>query len=236
MCRSGSPIFGTVLNRQPHMRLILFGPPGSGKGTQAAILVEREKLVHLSTGNMFRAAIRQGTPIGLKAKQHINAGHLVPDEITWGIAREALAALDFNDFVLDGYPRTIQQAIWLDEELAAHGGVPFFISLEVPDDVIIRRLSGRRMHRATGKIYHLEFKPPPESVSEDELVQRPDDQPDAVRQRLEVYHAETCPVKEHYRETGMIAEVDGVGDVKEVAARVQLVLDTTTAGRRNVVR
>lgn len=218
------------------MRLILFGPPGSGKGTQAAILVEREGLVHLSTGNMFRAAIRQGTPIGLEAKKHMDAGHLVPDEITWGIARDALADLGFDDFVLDGYPRTIQQAIWLDEELGAKGGVPFFVSLEVPDDVIIRRLSGRRMHRATGKIYHVEFNPPPPGIRVDELIQRPDDRPDAIRNRLEVYYAETCPVKEHYRETGMIAEVNGVGDVDEVADRVQSVLSLIPAVQRNAVR
>ena len=215
------------------MRLILFGPPGSGKGTQAAILVEREGLVHLSTGNMFRAAIRQGTPIGLRAKEHMDGGHLVPDETAWGIARDALAALGFDDFVLDGYPRTIQQAVWLDNELAERGGVPFFISLEVPDDVIVRRLSGRRMHPATGKIYHVEFNPPPESVSDDELIQRPDDHPEAILNRLEVYHTETCPVKEHYGETGMIAEVDGQGDVNEVAARIKMVLGTMAADRRN---
>ncbi|HLE56763.1 MAG TPA: adenylate kinase [Rhodothermia bacterium] len=218
------------------MRLILFGPPGSGKGTQAAILVETEGLVHLSTGNMFRAAIRQGTPVGLRAKEHMDAGRLVPDDVAWNIARSALEELDFNDFVLDGYPRTIRQAIWLDNELGERGGVPFFLSLEVPDDVIVRRLSGRRMHPATGKIYHLEFSPPPKSVRATELIHRPDDHPEAILNRLEVYHAETCPVKEHYRETGMIAEIDGQGNVDEVAARIQLVLRSLPIGQRKVGR
>jgi adenylate kinase len=214
------------------MRLILFGPPGSGKGTQAAVLVEREGLVHLSTGNMFRAAIRQGTPIGQRAREHIDAGGLVPDDIVWGIAKEALADIGFDDFVLDGYPRTIQQAEWLDEELESDGGTPLVISLEVPDEVIIRRLSGRRMHRLTGKIYHLEFNPPPEGTNAADLVHRPDDQPDAIRNRLRIYHGETCPVKEHYRKTDMLAEIDGVGDVEVVARRIKRVLDADAAGMR----
>lgn len=218
------------------MQLILFGPPGSGKGTQAAILEEREGLVHLSTGNMFRDAIRQETPIGLKAKQHMDSGRLVPDEIVWGIAREALADLDFDGFVLDGYPRTIQQAVWLDEELAARGSAPLLISLEVPDEVIVRRLSGRRMQRSTGEIYHLEFKPPPDDIDSADLVQRPDDRPEAIRKRLEVYHTETSPVKEHYREAGTIAEIDGVGEVDEIADRIRLVLDEVVAGPRDAVR
>lgn len=218
------------------MRIILFGPPGSGKGTQAAILHEREGLVHLSTGNMFREAIQQRTPIGLRAKEYMDAGGLVPDEIAWGIAREALAALSFQDFVLDGYPRTIQQASWLDEELARRGYDPLLISLEVPRDVIVQRLSGRRMHRLTGQIYHLEFKPPPDDVLEEDLIQRPDDEPDAIRLRLDIYHAATSPVKEHYSQSGKLAEVDGVGEVESVAQRIQRVLSERSARRRKVVR
>ncbi len=218
------------------MRLILFGPPGSGKGTQAAILKEREGLVHLSTGNMFRAAISQETPIGLRAKEHMDSGCLVPDEIVWGIARAALEKIDFDRFVLDGYPRTIQQAVWLDEELAQTGHSAFLISLEAPDSVIIRRLSGRRMQRSTGEIYHLEFKPPPDDIPPSDLIQRPDDLPEAIRNRLEIYHSETSPVKEHYRELGTIIEIDGVGNVEEVAERVRLALDEVEARRRDVVR
>ncbi|HEX9660391.1 MAG TPA: nucleoside monophosphate kinase, partial [Rhodothermales bacterium] len=133
-------------------------------------------------------------------------------------------------------PRTIRQAIWLDNELEERGGVPLFLSLEVSDDVIVRRLSGRRMHPATGKIFHLEYSPPPKSIRETELIQRPDDHPEAILNRLEVYHAETCPVKEHYRETGMIAEIDGQGSVDEVAARIQLVLRSLPKVHRKVGR
>ncbi len=218
------------------MRLILFGPPGSGKGTQAAILVEREGLAHLSTGNMFRAAIRHGTAIGLRAKSHMDQGGLVPDDITWGIALEALDRIGFDDFVLDGYPRTIQQAVWLDEELVRRGADGLLISLEVPDDVIIRRLSGRRMHRLTGKIYHLEFSPPPKGTPKEDLILRPDDQPEAIRNRLEIYHAETSPVKAHYAERGLMVEVNGVGDVDEIAERIRLVLDQEAADQRRAVR
>ena len=215
------------------MRVILFGPPGSGKGTQAAILREREGLAHLSTGNMFRAAIEKGTRIGMQAKIHMDHGNLVPDEIVWRVARHALEPLGYDSFVLDGYPRTIQQAHWLDAALAERGGQPLVVSLEVPDEIIIRRLSGRRMHRVTGQIYHLEFKQPPADISPHDLVQRPDDMPDAIKKRLEIYHGETSPVKEHYRKSGVLFEVDGVGGLSVVTERIQAVIANASERERS---
>lgn len=207
------------------MRLALFGPPGSGKGTQAAILEETYALEHLSTGTMFREALREGTAIGYNAKSYIDNGELVPDEIVWGMARDAIVAEAYDNFVLDGFPRTLTQAIWLDNLLAEFGGSITMISLEVPGDLIIERLSQRRVHRVTGATYHLRFKPPPADVDPEELIQRSDDRPEAIAQRLVVYQELTAPVKLHYRERGALLEVDGVGDPLTVAKRIGAEID-----------
>ena len=202
------------------MRLALFGPPGSGKGTQAAILEEKYAVRHLSTGNMLRAAITNGTQVGLDAKSFMDAGQLVPDLVVWKIAREAVEECGFDDFALDGFPRTIRQAKWLDEDLEKRGGGLKVISLEVSDDVIIERLSQRRIHRDSGEVFHLLLNPPPADISPDDLIQRKDDLPEAIAERLRVYDAQTAPIKEHYAGEGSLFEVDGVGDVQTVADRI----------------
>lgn len=202
------------------MRMALFGPPGSGKGTQAAILQERYSLTQLSTGNMLRAARDAGTSVGLDANHYLEAGRLVPDAVVLVIAHEAMLECGFDSFVLDGFPRTIPQADWLDEEME-RAGAPFkMVSLEVPHEIIISRLSRRRMHRVTGEVYHLKYKPPPANVPPEDLIQRNDDQPVAIEERLRVYDLETAPIKEHYAARDALVEVDGVGDIETVARRI----------------
>jgi adenylate kinase len=202
------------------MRLALFGPPGSGKGTQAAILRTEYSLRHLSTGNMLRAARDAGVAVGIEAQRYMENGELVPDDLVWKIAHEALSDCNFDNFVLDGFPRTIQQADWLDADIDKLGGGFRIISLEVSHELIIDRISKRRMHRVSGEIYHLEFSPPPADLDPADLIQRRDDHPDAVEQRLRVYDRQTAPIKDHYAKRGGLTKIDGVGDVETVARRI----------------
>ncbi len=209
------------------MRLILFGPPGAGKGTQAAQLKTNFNLKHLSTGDMFRAAIKGGTPVGTKAKGFIDRGELVPDEVVWGIAEEALVAIDGDGFILDGYPRTVNQAQLLDAWFSTEGGsAPIVVSLEVDEDAIVERLSRRRIDKETGASYHLDFNPPPADLPAERIYQRPDDTPDAIRTRLATYREQTEPVKAHYAAKGFLAEVDGMGSIDDVYTRITDALDT----------
>ncbi|CAN5634711.1 adenylate kinase [soil metagenome] len=203
------------------MRLALFGPPGAGKGTQAKLLCEAHGLLHLSTGDLFRAALREQTPVGREAQQFMDAGELVPDDVTNRIVAEALAKIDYDDFVLDGFPRTIDQAEWLLKELADRNApLDAVVSLRVPDDLIVDRLSRRRTDRETGTIYHLDFNPPPPDVPEDRLVHRDDDRPESISNRLAVYHRQTRPLEVFFAARVTFIEVDGVGDVIEVQERV----------------
>ena len=207
------------------MRILLFGPPGAGKGTQASLLRDRHSLKHLSTGDMFRAAMKAETSIGLEAKSYIHAGKLVPDEVTWKIAKEALEAIGAEDFILDGYPRTIQQADWLHDYLANLGKpLDAVVSLEVPNERIINRLSRRRMHTETGEIYHLDFNPPPADVPAELIMQRKDDVPEAIAKRLNTYDEQTSPLKNYFEEKGALCPVDGVGDIEEIYGRIQTTL------------
>ncbi len=207
------------------MQLILFGPPGIGKGTQSALLTERLGLVHISTGDMLRSAMRAGTPVGLEAKGYIEAGQLVPGHVVRRLAEERLRDLNLRDFVLDGYPRTLEQARWLTEFVAAEKGhLDAVVSLYGADDIIVERLARRRINKLTGESYHLDFNPPPPDVDPAVVVQRIDDQPDAIRKRLQVYRAETEPVEEYFRGSGLHHRVDGVGDIEEVYARIISVL------------
>lgn len=209
------------------MRIALFGPPGAGKGTQARLLVERFGLRHISTGVIIRAAMKAETPVGLEARKYVNQGRLVPDAVVRKLAEDAVAAQGYNDFVLDGYPRTVQQAQWLTSFLTAHGysldAVIFFV---VPDDVIIDRLSKRRVHAETGENYHLDHKPPPPDVDPALIVLRPDDEPEAIRARIRVYQEETQPVELYYRRQGELVEVDAVGHFEAVHQRIAAVLKT----------
>src|SRR5690606_36115877 len=199
------------------MRLVLFGPPGAGKGTQAKLLAEHHDLCHISTGDIFRAAIRNQTPVGKEAKGYLDAGELVPDDVVNRLVAEALGELGNAGFVLDGYPRTMEQARFLLEYLGDRGAtLDAVLSLRVPEDHIVQRLSRRRSDPETGAIYHLDFHPPPADVPAERLLHRADDQPGAIRTRLRVYHEETEPLEAFFREHVHFVEVDGLGTLDEV--------------------
>ncbi len=208
------------------MRLIIFGPPGAGKGTQAALLEQRRGIAQISTGDILREAMDQETALGQKAKSYIEAGELVPDKLVRKLAEQAIADENFDDFVLDGYPRTLQQAEWLTEFLEEHDApLHAVLSLEVPDEVLVRRLSRRRVHAETGETYHLDHSPPPDDLDPDLVVQRSDDEPETVRNRLAVYREETAPLASYYEERDALVSVDGVGDIEEVFQRIVQVLE-----------
>ena len=212
------------------MRLVIFGPPGAGKGTQAGLLESRRGLVQIATGDIIRSAIKNETPVGKEAKAYVEAGELVPDDVVRKLAENAIADQGFDDFVLDGYPRTTQQAEWLTAFLDEND-VPLHavVSLSVPDDVIVQRLSRRRVHAETGETYHLDHDPPPDDVDPDLIVQRDDDQPDTIRNRLSVYREETEPLENYFEDRGLLVTVDGTGDIHDVYDRITTVLDDRLA-------
>ena len=205
------------------MNLILLGAPGAGKGTQAEVICDKLGVPTISTGNIIREALSKGTEMGIKAKSFIDAGQLVPDEVVIGIIKERLAKDDCkNGFILDGFPRTIPQA----EALDAMGVViDKVIDIEVPDEKIVQRLSGRRVCADCGASYHLEYKKPEKegicNVCGGKLVQRKDDHPDTVLDRLKVYHEQTEPLKDYYSKAGLLKVVEGQ---EEVAATTALTL------------
>lgn len=203
------------------MRLVLFGPPGAGKGTQARRLTERFALRQISTGDLFRTALREETPVGLEAKRYLDAGKLVPDAVVNKMVEGALDALGHDGFILDGFPRTVEQAEWLLHYLdGQHAPLDAVLSLKVNPERIVQRLSRRRTDRETGEIYHLDFNPPPPHVPADRLLHRSDDQPDAIRTRLGVYEDETRPVEQVFRGRVPFFEIDGIGDIDDVQQRV----------------
>lgn len=201
------------------MNLILLGAPGAGKGTQAEILCDRLQIPTISTGNMIREALKSGTEMGKKAQSYIESGALVPDEVVIGIVKERLAQDDCkNGFILDGFPRTIPQAEALDRMGITIDRV---VNIDVPDEVITRRVSGRRVCPGCGNSYHVETKKPQQEGVCDRcgttLVQRKDDQPETVQERLRVYHEQTEPLREYYAKAGKLLEVDGRMDIQELA-------------------
>lgn len=205
------------------MNLLIMGLPGAGKGTQAAKIVEEFGVAHISTGDMFRAAMANQTEMGTLAKSFIDKGELVPDEVTNGIVKERLAESDIAEkgFLLDGYPRTIEQAHALDETLKALGiKLDGVINIEVDPSCLLERLSGRIIHRETGETYHKVFNPPADYKEED-YYQREDDKPETVKRRLDVNIAQGEPIIAHYRELGLVSDIQGNQDIDDVFADVK---------------
>ena len=197
------------------MKIIMLGAPGAGKGTQAKKIAEKYQLPHISTGDIFRANIKGGTELGMKAKTFMDQGMLVPDEITIGMLMDRIGQEDcINGYVLDGFPRTIPQAESLTKALAERGEkVDYAINVDVPDENIINRMSGRRACLGCGATYHITFNPPvKEGICDtcgQELVLRDDDKPETVKKRLDVYHQQTQPLIDYYKNAEVLAEVDG---------------------------
>ncbi|WP_026496977.1 adenylate kinase [Butyrivibrio sp. WCD3002] len=212
------------------MKIIMLGAPGAGKGTQAKMIAEKYKVPHVSTGDIFRANIKNGTELGKKAKEYMDKGQLVPDELTVEILLDRVAQEDCkNGYVLDGFPRTIPQADVLDKELTKLGDkVDYAINVDVPDENIVRRMSGRRACLKCGATYHIEHIPPKQEgicdVCGSELVQRDDDKPETVQNRLSVYHEQTQPLIDYYNEKGILKSVDGTKDMQEVFSEITGIL------------
>ncbi|MDC7293130.1 adenylate kinase [Butyrivibrio sp. DSM 10294] len=204
------------------MKIIMLGAPGAGKGTQAQMIADKYNIPHISTGDIFRANIKNGTELGKKAKEYMDKGLLVPDELTVELLLDRVANEDCKDgYVLDGFPRTIPQADVLDAELTKLGDkVDFAVNVDVPDENIVRRMSGRRACLKCGATYHIEHIPPKQEGICDkcgsELVLRADDAPETVQNRLSVYHEQTQPLIDYYDKKGILRTVDGTKDMKDV--------------------
>ncbi len=211
------------------MNIILLGPPGAGKGTQAAHICEKFNIPQISTGDMLRAAVNAGSPVGLEAKKTIDAGNLVPDDLIIALVKDRIQLPDcHNGYLLDGFPRTINQANALKLEGIR---IDYCVEVQVPDDDIVVRMSGRRVHLSSGRTYHVKFNPPIEKDKDDitggELIQRVDDNENIVRGRLRIYHKQTEPLVKYYRndandpETGTkFITINGVGTLEEVKERI----------------
>ncbi|MET9876323.1 adenylate kinase [Actinacidiphila glaucinigra] len=208
------------------MRIVLVGPPGAGKGTQAAYLARNLSIPHISTGDLFRANISQGTELGRKAQEYMDAGRLVPDEITIGMAKDRMLQPDAsNGFLLDGFPRNVGQAQALDKILAENGiALDAVLDLEVPEEEVVKRIAGRRLCRKNGShVFHVVYNPPADdSVCDEcggELYQRSDDTEEKVRVRLEEYHSKTEPIIDYYKQQGLVRTISALGKVAEVTKR-----------------
>ena len=207
------------------MRMILVGPPGAGKGTQAARLVDRYRIPHISSGDMLRAAVKEGTALGAEADRYMKQGKLVPDEVVIGMILERIAKPDcVAGFMLDGFPRTRPQAEALDAAMRTAGvELDVVLVIEVPDALLEERAVGRRSDPETGAIYHLTYNPPPPEIAA-RLVHRKDDTIEAVSTRIQKYHSETAPVIPFYLEKGIVKRVDGVGEPDRITERITAVL------------
>lgn len=212
------------------MKIIMLGAPGAGKGTQAKKISAKYGIPHISTGDIFRANIKEGTELGIKAKAYIDQGLLVPDELTVDIVMDRIREADCeNGFVLDGFPRTIPQAEALDESLAGYGEkVDFALSCEVPDENIVERMSGRRVCLSCGASYHLQHAAPKQEGTCDvcgkELILREDDKPETVKKRLRVYHERTQPLIEYYEKAGVLKTIDATKKLEEVFENIVAIL------------
>jgi adenylate kinase len=212
------------------MRLILLGAPGAGKGTQATFIKEKFNIPQISTGDMLRAAVKAGTQLGLEAKKFMDAGGLVPDEVIIGLVKERIKDADCQaGFLFDGFPRTIPQAEAMKQ---AGVGIDYVVEIDVPDEAIVERMSGRRSHPASGRTYHIKFNPPKtagkDDVTGEDLVQREDDKEDVVKKRLEVYHAQTKQLVGYYSDWAnsgaggapKYVKVNGLGDMSKIKEEI----------------
>lgn len=212
------------------MKIIMLGAPGAGKGTQAKRIAAKYGIPHISTGDIFRANIKNGTELGMKAKSYMDAGGLVPDEITIGMLLDRIHQPDCaNGYVLDGFPRTIPQAESLTKALKEMGeAIDYAINVDVPDENIISRMSGRRACLSCGATYHIKYNPPKQEGICDAcgqaLVLREDDKPETVQNRLAVYHQQTQPLIDYYKKEGVLAEVDGTKDMDQVFEDIAAIL------------
>ena len=213
-----------------NMKIIMLGAPGAGKGTQAKMIAERYKIPHISTGDIFRANIKNNTELGLEAKKYMDQGLLVPDELTVKILLDRVAKEDCADgYVLDGFPRTIPQAQVLEDALARQGEkIDYAVNVDVPDENIVRRMSGRRACLKCGATYHVEHIPPKaEGICDtcgSELVLRDDDRPETVQNRLKVYHDQPQPLIDFYTARGVLKTVDGTADMQDVFSAITEIL------------
>ncbi len=213
------------------MNIILMGPPGAGKGTQADFIKAKYRVPHISTGDMFRDAVKKGTPMGQEAKKYMNEGKLVPDQVTIGIVEDRLAEDDCQaGFLLDGFPRTINQAEALDKVMDKLGKkIDAAINIFVPDKILIERMSGRVSCKECGTVYHLVFSPPSQSGKCDkcsgELIQRSDDNAETAVNRLQVYIEQTSPLLDYYKNKGLLKDVDGNRDSKSVGSEIESILN-----------
>lgn len=202
------------------MNIILFGAPGAGKGTQAKELIKKYNIPQISTGDILRSAIANKTALGMEAKKYMDNGHLVPDEIVQGLVKERLKEKDCeNGYIFDGFPRTVAQAEFLDSIT----NIEKVIALEVPDELIVERITGRRTSKKTGRIYHLKYNPPVDELEED-LEQRADDTEEAVKVRLVAYNNQTLPVLDYYAKQGKVLSVDGTRNPKEITEEIITIL------------
>ncbi len=207
------------------MNIVLFGPPGAGKGTQSALLVDRKQMKHISTGDLFREAMKNQTPLGVKAKSFVDAGKLVPDEIVIGMVAEVFKNLKGQSFILDGFPRTVPQADELEKMMSGMNlNIGKAVFLEVPRETLMRRLTGRRVCNSCGAVYHVDSKPTRQEgicdVCGGQVVQRKDDHQDVIGTRLEAYDKSTSPLKQYFASKGLLSEVNGLGATEEVYGRL----------------
>lgn len=221
------------MGQDSQRRVVLLGAPGAGKGTQAAVLAGRLGLAHLSTGDMLRAALAAGSPAGLAAKGHMEAGRLVPDEVVLAVLFERLEHVG-GGFVLDGFPRTLEQAKALDTRLAAlRRPLDLVLEIDVPDDKLLARIVGRRVCKGCGRNYHVDFRPPTSKGLCDacggELQQRKDDTPAVVSERLGVYHRQIAPLRDYYRRRNLLTAVDGDRDAELVTKDLLACLSSPAA-------
>ncbi|MEV8429107.1 adenylate kinase [Streptomyces sp. HUAS 31] len=221
------------------MRIVLVGPPGAGKGTQAAFLAKNLSIPHISTGDLFRANISQQTELGKLAKSYMDAGNLVPDEVTIGMAKDRMEKPDAeNGFLLDGFPRNVSQAEALDEMLQSESmKLDAVLDLEVPEEEVVKRIAGRRICRKdSSHVFHVTYsKPKTEGVCDacgGELYQRDDDSEETVRKRLEVYHTQTEPIIDYYKAQGLVVTISALGKVEEVTGRAMEALKRDEDGKK----